>query len=419
VRVYGQAFKDLTVSGDVVVTGLGTINPLGSSVDASWSAALEGISGIVPVTENWNPDLPVKIAGLVNPNLGDFFTHAQMRRLDRAQQLALISFKEAWQDSGISNYDPERLAVSLGTGLAGALTFQSATDIVAEKGINRIPPFFIPMTMPNASTAAIALATGALGATQTLTSACASGADAIANAFRLIKLGEADIVICGGTEASVFPLTAAGFAAMRALSLNPDPSSASRPFDINRDGFVLAEGAGILIVESEEHAKARNARIQGRILGVSTTSEGHHIVQPDPAGSGPAKSMQLALDRSGVSLTDICHINAHATSTPLGDLAESIAIERVFKSHTPSILVSATKSMTGHLIAAAGAVESIFTIKALNDNMAPPSINITEIDPAVNVNITLNEAVSIPPKKAALQNSFGFGGHNVSLVFTS
>lgn len=402
---------------NVVITGMGSLNPIGDSVDQSWGNILQGFNGIGSVTENWDSELPVHIAGLVKKDLRDLFTHAQLRRMDRSQQLALAAFMEAWVDADVSEFDPERLAVSLGSGLAGALTFKTAYDTVKEKGVNRMPPFFLPMTMPNGAAGIIALTAGALGGAQTVTSACASGADAIANGLRLIHLNEADIVICGGTEASVFYLTAGAFTVMRALSLNPDPATASRPFDLKRDGFVLAEGAGVIILESEEHARGRGAKIHGRILSASVTSEGHHMVQPDPSGSGPARSMIKALKLADIAPTDVCHINAHATSTPLGDLAESIALEKVFKNHTSNLVVSATKSMTGHMIAAAGAVESIFTVLALKNLVAPPSTNITELDPGVKVPVTNLGAVALPKDKAAIKNSFGFGGHNVSLIF--
>jgi 3-oxoacyl-[acyl-carrier-protein] synthase II len=401
----------------VVVTGLGTINPLGSSVAESWNNSLNGVSGISLIKENWDKDLPIAIAGSVKDDMLNRLSHLEMRRLDRAQQFALVAFREAWKDSGVKNFDPERLGVSMGVGVSGALTFKTAIDIVADKGINRIPPFFIPMTMPNGAAATIALASGALAGAQTLVSACASGSEAIANGLRAIQLNEADIVICGGTEASITPLTAAGFTSMRALSLNPDPLTASRPFDSKRDGFVLAEGCGILILESEEHARGRAAKIYGEIVGASISSEGHHVVQPDPEGTGPARSMSRALKLADVSISDVCHVNAHATSTVLGDLAEVRAIQKVFTNNTDRIVVSATKSMTGHLIAGAGALESIFTILALRDGLAPPSLNIHNLDPEININIATNKPKPLVFKGTAINNSFGFGGHNVSLVF--
>lgn len=404
---------------EVVVTGMGTINPTGSSVAESWDSILQGSCGIRKITSDWDAGLPVTVAGYTKEDPSEFLEYTQARRLDRAQQMALIAFTEAWDDAGLTNFDPERLTVSLGAGLPGAASFQKAYDIVNSKGIDRLPPYFIPMTMPNGPASLLAMTSGALGSAQTIVSACASGAEAILNAFRLIQLNEADVVICGGVETPILRLTAAGFSSMKALSTDSDPLTASRPFDRSRNGFVLSEGSGIIIIESKEHAVARKAHIYAELLGGAVTSEGHHVVRPDPTGQGPYRTMLKALASADISPSDISHINAHATSTILGDLAEATAIERVFKNHTSNIITSATKSMTGHLIAAAGALESIFVIKSLEDNIAPPSINITEQDPEIKIRLASTLDCELPSKTVALSNSFGFGGHNVSLIFAN
>lgn len=401
---------------NVVVTGMGTINPIGCSVAETWDNALKGATGIGSIKGDWDPDLPVKVAGYTRQDPSEFLTYSEARRLDRAQQMALIAFREAWQDANLTNFDPTRVSVSIGAGSPGAATFKLGHDLIREKGIMRLPPYIIPMTMPNGPTALLAMASGARGSAQTLVSACASGADAIANAFRLIKFDSADVVICGGTESPILEFTAAGFCAMRALSTQVDPNKASRPFDANRDGFVLAEGSAVLILESEDHALNRGARVYGKILGESVTSEGHHVVAPSPDGDGPRRTMAAALSSAGVSPEEVGYINAHATSTVLGDLAESEAITTLFKKNTDNIIVSATKSMTGHLIGASGALEAILTVKSLDSGHVPPSINITEQDPGIGLRVSSQNDSVVQEGTVAVSNSFAFGGHNVSLV---
>ena len=404
---------------NVVVTGMGTLNPLGSSVDETWAAALSGTSGLSLAEADWTKELPVKVVGYVKKDPTEFLEHAKARRMDRSSQLALVAFREAWEDANIIDYDPTRLAVSIGAGLPGASSFEKAYAILYEKGLNRFPPYFIPMTMPNGPASVIATEAQALGSAQTLISACASGADAIANAMRLIQLNDADVVICGGTESPILPFTVASFYAMRALSLDSDPSTASRPFDESRNGFVLSEGSAVLVLESEEHAERRGARVYARLVSEAITSETHHVVRPDPTGDGPSRTMRKALEKAGLKPTDISYVNAHATSTPLGDLAEAAAVSGVFGNYSDEVLVSATKSMTGHLIATAGALEAILTIKAVNDRIAPPSINISKVDPAVDIRISSLIDNKLPSSPIAMSNSFAFGGHNVSLIISA
>lgn len=409
----------MSVTKNVVVTGMGTLNPLGASVNETWISARKGVSGLSLADEKWTEELPVKVVGYAKKDPKDFIDYAKARRMDRSSQLALVAAREAWKDADITNYDPTRLAVSIGAGLPGAAAFEKAYAILFEKGLSRFPPYFIPMTMPNGPASVVASDVSALGSAQTLTSACASGAEAIANAMRLIQLDDADIVICGGTESPILQFTVASFYAMRALSLDDNPLTASRPFDSSRNGFVLSEGSAVLVLESEEHAIKRGARIYARLLGESVTSETHHVVRPDPEGDGPYRTMVKALAKAGVAASDISYVNAHATSTPLGDLAEAKAIKKVFNKHSDNVIVSATKSMTGHLIATAGALEAILTVKAVGECAAPPSINISKIDPEIDIRISSLKDSRIPDSAVAVSNSFGFGGHNVSLVIAA
>ena len=406
---------------EVVVTGLGMTTPVGGDVASSWSAILAGQSGVRPIDAEWIAEQPARIAGQLAVEPSEVLTKVETRRLDRSQQAAVIAAREAWQDAGAPAVEPERLGTVIGTGIGGVTSLLEAYDTLNERGWSRVSPHMVTMIMPNGPAAVVGLEIGARAGVHSPVSACASGAEAIANAARMIRDGRADVVLTGGTEAVICGITMAGFSAMRALSTrNDDPTAASRPYDTDRDGFVMGEGAGIVVLESRDHAKARGASIYGVYGGAGMTSDGHHIAQPDPEGAGAARAMTAALADAGVSAADVYHVNAHATSTPQGDIAEAVAIRRALGSDAVQALVTGTKSMTGHLLGGAGAIESIFTILALRDRTAPPTINLENIDPEIHIPVAANSPHELPSGDiAALNNSFGFGGHDVALVFRS
>ena len=406
---------------EVVVTGLGMTTPVGGDVASSWSAILAGQSGVRPIDAEWIAEQPARIAGQLAVEPSEVLTKVETRRLDRSQQAAVIAAREAWQDAGAPAVEPERLGTVIGTGIGGVTSLLEAYDTLNERGWSRVSPHMVTMIMPNGPAAVVGLEIGARAGVHSPVSACASGAEAIANAARMIRDGRADGVLTGGTEAVICGITMAGFSAMRALSTrNDDPTAASRPYDTDRDGFVMGEGAGIVVLESRDHAKARGASIYGVYGGAGMTSDGHHIAQPDPEGAGAARAMTAALADAGVSAADVYHVNAHATSTPQGDIAEAVAIRRALGSDADQALVTGTKSMTGHLLGGAGAIESIFTILALRDRTAPPTINLENIDPEIHIPVAANSPHELPSGDiAALNNSFGFGGHDVALVFRS
>ena len=406
---------------EVVVTGLGMTTPVGGDVASSWSAILAGQSGVRPIDAEWIAEQPSRIAGQLAVEPSEVLTKVETRRLDRSQQAAVIAAREAWQDAGAPAVEPERLGTVIGTGIGGVTSLLEAYDTLTERGWSRVSPHMVTMIMPNGPAAVVGLEIGARAGVHSPVSACASGAEAIANAARMIRDGRADVVLTGGTEAVICGITMAGFSAMRALSTrNDDPTAASRPYDTDRDGFVMGEGAGIVVLESRDHAKARGASIYGVYGGAGMTSDGHHIAQPDPEGSGAARAMTAALADAGVSAADVHHVNAHATSTPQGDIAEAVAIRRALGSDADQALVTGTKSMTGHLLGGAGAIESIFTILALRDRTAPPTINLENMDPEIHIPVAANSPHELPSGDiAALNNSFGFGGHDVALVFRS
>jgi 3-oxoacyl-[acyl-carrier-protein] synthase II len=402
----------------VVITGLGAVTPLGVGVPALWSGILEGRSGITSLEDEWPPDIPVRIAGRVPQELSTLLSTKQSRGLDRVQQLALLAAREAWADAGSPDVDPERLAVVVGSGVGGVLTLLSQHDVMRDSGPRLLSPFAIPKLMSNGPAAAIGLELRARAGVHTPVSACASGAEAIALGLDLLRAGRADVVVCGGAEASVHPLPLSGFAAMRALSRRQgDPREASRPFDKNRDGFVMGEGSGILVLEGAEHARRRGARVHGVLAGAGVTADSHHVVQPDPQGDGAARAMVVALTNAGMGPQDVVHVNAHGTSTPLGDLAEAKAIRRALgRAVGEQVPVSGTKSMTGHLLGASGAVEAVITALSVRDRLAPPTLNLDDLDDEIDLDVVHRE-----PRRLrhglALSNSFGFGGHNVSLAF--
>ena len=406
---------------EVVVTGLGMTTPVGGDVASSWSAILAGQSGVGPIDTEWIAEQPSRIAGQLAMEPSEVLTKVETRRLDRSQQAAVIAAREAWQDAGAPTVEPERLGTVIGTGIGGVTSLLEAYDTLNERGWSRVSPHMVTMIMPNGPAAVVGLEIGARAGVHSPVSACASGAEAIANAARMIRDGRADVVLTGGTEAVICGITMAGFSAMRALSTrNDDPTAASRPYDTDRDGFVMGEGAGIVVLESRDHAKARGASIYGVYGGAGMTSDGHHIAQPDPEGGGAARAMTAALADAGVSAADVRHVNAHATSTPQGDIAEAVAIRRALGSDADQALVTGTKSMTGHLLGGAGAIESIFTILALRDRTAPPTINLENMDPEIHIPVAANSPHELPSGDiAALNNSFGFGGHDVALVFRS
>ena len=404
---------------EVVVTGLGATTPLGGDVASTWAGMLAGRSGVSALTQEWAAQLPVRIAGQLAVDPAEQLDRVQARRMDRSEQVALIAAREAWADAGFGTdgdqVDLERLGVVVGTGIGGALTLLAQDDILEASGPRRVSPHTIPMLMPNGPAACIGLELHARAGVHCPASACATGAEAIAWALMMLRSGRADVVVAGGTEAVIHPLPIAGFAAMRAMSTrNDEPEKASRPFDKGRDGFVLGEGAGVIVLERADHARARGARVYAKLAGAGMTSDGYDIVQPHPEGGGAVRAIGLALRDAGVDRRDIVHVNAHATSTPVGDLAEIISLHRAIGDHP---VLTATKSMTGHLLGAAGAVESIAPILAIHHGVIPPTINLDDPDEAVDLDVAAHKArhMEIP---AALNNSFGFGGHNAALVFT-
>ena len=406
----------------VVVTGLGATTPLGGDVDSTWKALLAGQSGVRLLTEDWRELLPVHFAARVAIEPADQMERVEMRRLDRSEQFALVASREAWKDAGSPDeVDKERLGVVIASGIGGVITLLDQFVNLNEKGARGVSPHTVPMLMPNGPAANVGLELQAKAGVHTPVSACASGAEAIGYAFEMIKNNRADIVVTGGVEAAIHQLPMAGFAAMKALSTRNDaPARASRPYDVDRDGFVLGEGGGILVIEEYEHAKARGAKIYCEIGGQGLSSDGYHIAAPDPDGSGVQRAIKFALENSGLSTKDIVHLNAHATSTPAGDVAEANALRKALGADADHVAVSATKSMTGHLLGGAGAIESVFIVKALQDRLAPPTINIENLDPAVTVDVVRDTPRPLPSGDiAALNDSFGFGGHNVVLAFKS
>jgi 3-oxoacyl-[acyl-carrier-protein] synthase II len=406
----------------VVVTGLGATTPIGADVDSTWKALLAGQSGVRLLTEEWRELLPVHFAARVATEPADQMERVEMRRLDRSEQFALIASREAWKDAGSpDDIDKERLGVVIASGIGGVITLLDQFDNLKEKGARGVSPHTVPMLMPNGPAANVGLELQAKAGVHTPVSACASGAEAIGYAYEMIKNNRADIIVSGGVEAAIHQLPMAGFAAMKALSTrNDDPARASRPYDRDRDGFVLGEGGGILILEEYEHAKARGAKIYCEIAGQGLTSDGYHIAAPDPEGSGVQRAIKFALENSGLSTKDIVHLNAHATSTPAGDVAEANALRKALGADADHVAVSATKSMTGHLLGGAGSIESVFIVKALQDRLAPPTINIENLDSAVTIDVVREKPRQLPAGDiAALNDSFGFGGHNVVLAFKS
>ena len=406
----------------VVVTGLGATTPLGADVSSTWKALLAGQSGVRTLTEEWREQLPVHFAARVALEPAEQMERVEMRRLDRSEQFALVASREAWADAGSPDeIDNERLGVVIASGIGGVITLLDKFVNLNEKGARGVSPHTVPMLMPNGPAANVGLELKAKAGVHTPVSACASGAEAIGYAFEMIRNNRADIIVTGGVEAAIHQLPMAGFAAMKALSTrNEAPQKASRPYDLDRDGFVLGEGGGVLILEEYESAKARGAKIYCEVAGQGLTSDGYHIAAPDPDGEGVQRAIKFALTAAGLSTKDIVHLNAHATSTPAGDIAEANALRKALGADADHVAVSATKSMTGHLLGGAGAIESVFIVKALQERLAPPTINIENLDPAVTIDVVRDIPRQLPSGDiAALNDSFGFGGHNVVLAFKS
>ncbi|GAB3684688.1 beta-ketoacyl-ACP synthase II [Angustibacter aerolatus] len=408
----------------IVVTGLGATTPIGGDVPSTWQAALDGVSGGRTLTQDWvaQHELPVTFGAPALVPAADVLPKVEIRRQDPSAQFALIAAREAWADAGTPDTPPERLGVVLATGIGGIWTLLDQWDNLREKGPRRVFPLTVPMLMPNSSAAAISIELGARAGTHTPVSACASGAEAIAYAAQMIRDGRADVVVAGGTEAAIHPVCLAAFAAMQALSTrNDDPAAASRPYDANRDGFVLGEGAGVVVLESEEHARARGAKIYAEVAGAGMSNDAYHIAAPDPVGAGAARAMRAALAEADASVDDVVHVNAHSTSTPVGDVAEASSIHAALgEAAAQRAVVSATKSMTGHMLGAAGAVEAIFTVLAVQHRLAPPTINVDQLDPEIHLDVAIDKPRDLPPGDVlALNNSFGFGGANVALAIRS
>jgi len=406
----------------VVVTGLGATSPLGGDVTSTWKALLAGESGVSTLEHEWveTYDLPVTFAGQAKVKAEEVLERQEFKRLDPSAQLALISAREAWADAGSPEVAPERILVDYATGIGGLWTLLDGWDTLREKGPRRVLPMTIPMLMPNAAAAAVSMALGGRGGARTVVSACASGTESIANAYEHLQLGLADVVVAGGTEAVIHPLPIAAFAAMQALSKrNDDPARASRPYDVDRDGFVLGEGAATLVLETKEHAQARGAKIYAELAGGGITSDSYHITAPDPEGLGASRAVLAALEQAGASPHDVTHINAHATSTPVGDIAEYHALKAVFGDRVGSIPVSATKAATGHLLGGTGALEAVFSILAVHERTAPPTINLDNQDEEIPLDVVTSPRSLGEGPQLAISNSFGFGGHNAVVAFRS
>ncbi len=410
----------------VVVTGIGASTPLAGTAPETWQRMLDGVSGIRALTEGWAQDLPVQIAAKAAVDPSETLDRVAARKMDRSTQLVMVAALEAWHDAGLkldaeNQVDPERLGVCVATGIGGLHTLLGQWDVFRDRGHRRVSPLTIPMLMANAPAANVGLRFGARAGIHTPVSACASSNEAISLALDMLRLGRADVVAAGGGEAVVHPLPLTAFAKMQALSRrNEDPEAASRPWDANRDGFVLGEGSAMLILETLEHAQARGAKIYATLAGAGMSADSHDMVQPEPSGRGQAAAMRKALTNAGLKPTDIAHINAHATATPTGDTIEAASIFEVLGAHTPNVVVTGTKSMTGHLLGGAGALESLATIQAIGQRVSPPTINLDDVEDGVELNIAANVPAKLPAGDlAAINNSFGFGGHNVAVLFTT
>lgn len=413
----------MTRAPEVVVTGLGMTTPLGGDVPATWAAALAGEPGARTLDNDWASryELPVSFAAQIKVDPAEVLSRPEIKRMDPSAQYAIIATREAWADAGAPEVAPERLGAVVSSGIGGIWTTLDGWDTLREKGARRVLPMTAPMLMPNSPAAYVELELSARAGAHALVSACASGAEAIGYGAEMIRSGRADVVVAGGTEAAIHPMPLAAFAASRTLSTrNDDPAAASRPYDVGRDGFVMGEGSGIVVLESAEHAAARGARVYARLAGIGLTSDGYHMTSPDPEGMGQIRAMRAALAEADIAASDVVHVNPHATSTVVGDMIEARSIRAVFGAAADGVTVSATKSMTGHLLGGAGAVEAIFAILALHHRAAPPTINVTEPDPELDLDLVRGTQRQLRTgPAAAVNNSFGFGGHNVALVIAA
>ena len=403
----------------VVVTGIGAVSPLGNTIEDTWAAIKAGKSGVGPLTRVDAEKFSAKVAAEVKDfDIEQYVERKEARKMDRFTQYALAAALMAHKDSGleVNESNAERVGVWIGSGIGGMETYEQQFLTFQERGARRVSPFFIPMLIPDMASGQVSIYLGAKGPNSCSVTACASGTNSIGDAFKVIERGDADVMITGGAEAPIVNMAIAGFTANTALTTNVDPATASRPFDKNRDGFVIGEGAGIVILEELEHAKARGAKIYAEVIGYGATGDAHHITAPAPEGEGAARAMQMALDTAGVTPSKVDYINAHGTSTPYNDLFETQAVKTVFGEHAYKLAMSSTKSMTGHLLGAAGGVEAIFTVLALQEGILPPTINLHEPDPACDLDYVPNEARQANIDYA-LSNSLGFGGHNASLLF--
>ncbi|WAC65738.1 beta-ketoacyl-[acyl-carrier-protein] synthase family protein [Agrococcus sp. SL85] len=406
----------------IVITGLGATSPLGGTMRESWEALLAGASGARPLEQEWvaKYELPVTFAAQVAVRPDTVLERPVAKRLDPSSQLALVAAKEAFADAGSPEVDPIRLGVDWATGIGGVWTLLDAWDALREKGPRRVMPMTVPMLMPNAPSAAVSMHFEARAFARTVASACASSTESLAMAYEHLQQGLADVVIAGGSEAAIHPVTIASFASMQALSRrNDEPATASRPYDVTRDGFVMGEGAAALVLETEEHALARGARIYAELAGTGVTADSHHITAPEPEGLGASRAVLAALEQAGATPDEVTHINAHATSTPVGDVAEVRALLRVFGDRVKDVPVSATKAAHGHLLGGTGALEAAFTALALHERTAPPTINVTEQDPDAPLSISATPVALGEGPQLAVSNSFGFGGHNAVVALRS
>ncbi len=404
----------------VVVTGIGAVTPLGNDIETTWKGILEGKSGIGPLTRVNSDDYPVKVAAEVKDfNIGLYVDRKEARKMDRFTQYAIAASKMAVEDAKllINEENATRIGVWIGSGIGGMETFETQFETFLSRGYRRVSPFFVPMMIPDMATGQVSIYLGAKGVNSCTVTACATGTNSIGDAFKVIQRGDADAMITGGAEAPITKMSVAGFCANTALSTNPDPETASRPFDIDRDGFVIGEGAGIVVLEELEHALARGANIYAEIVGYGSTGDAYHITAPAPGGEGGVRCMQMAIADGDLSPRDIDYINAHGTSTEYNDKYETMAIKEVFGDHAYKLAVSSTKSMTGHLLGAAGGVEAIFTVLAIKESIMPPTINLQNPDPECDLDYVPNQACK-REIHAAISNSLGFGGHNATIAFT-
>ncbi len=403
----------------VVVTGIGAVTPLGNDAETTWKNILEGKSGIGPLTRVNADEYPAKVAAeSTDFNPEAFMDRKDARKMDRFTQFAVASALMAVKDANltINEENSHRVGVWIGSGIGGMETFEQQFEIFQNRGYKRVSPFFVPMLIPDMATGQVSITLGARGFNSCTVTACATGTNSIGDAFKVIQRGDADAMVTGGAEAPITRMSVAGFCANTALSTNPDPKTASRPFDKNRDGFVIGEGAGIIVLEELEHALARGAKIYAEIVGYGATGDAYHITAPAPGGEGGARAMKMAINDGGLKPAEIDYVNAHGTSTEYNDKFETLAMKEVFGEHAYNLAISSTKSMTGHLLGAAGGVEAIFTVLAIRDSMLPPTINYETPDPECDLDYVPNKARQ-KEIKAAMSNSLGFGGHNATIVF--